>query len=107
MLKYNFEEMKRSQQHAHMKLMTNFSGREDLLEKEKNLRAAAEDELKQQIQKLKVDLQFEVKQREDADEKVRSMLKPMLEPLEDSINVKTKDMPTMRDTLGNLRNQIE
>merc|ERR1719210_2316541 len=104
-----FEEMKVSSGQAAMRMRMSASGQESKFEEEKNLRIKFEEEIRDDLRKLKDDLLKEVQQREAGDERV---LAEAMSKMDDGaglmINeVRSRDLPAINKNVSDLRSAIE
>merc|ERR1719210_793437 len=104
-----FEEMKVSSGQAAMRMRMSASGQESKFEEQNNLRLKFEEDIRDELRKLKDDLLNEVKQREAGDERV---LAEALSKLDDGaglmINeVRSRDLPAINKNVNDLRSAIE
>merc|ERR1719210_1405594 len=104
-----FEEMKVSSSQAAMRMRMSASGQESKFEEQNNLRLKFEEDIRDELRKLKDDLLDEVKQREAGDERV---LAEALSKLDDGaglmINeVRSRDLPAINQSVNDLRSAID
>merc|ERR1719210_882887 len=104
-----FEEMKVSSGQAAMRMRMSASGQESKFEEEKNLRIKFEEDIRDDLRKLKDDLLNEVQQREAGDERV---LAEALSKMDDGAGVminevRSRDLPAINKNVSDLRSAID
>jgi len=105
-LQLGLEEAKRSTHQAVTRVTTLLAGHDARIEEERGLRMAMEENLKHELQKLRADLQAEAKQREVDDRRIESELLTKQDLHEQSVHERCKDLPTIKDKLGNLHSTV-
>lgn len=106
-VKFGLEELRASSQHAMARMKMTFAEKEDTAKQESDQRLALETSLREELKKLRTDLQAESQMREDGDKLALSLAADKADQAATELQaLKSRDLKQMKESLNSMKGRL-